>query len=356
MKSSEKLLLSGVQPTGGLHLGNYLGVISRVAKVQQNFNCKNMYFIADLHSITNNMVQEELKDQSRLIAASFLSVGINPSQNIIFKQSAVSQHSELAWILNCVARMGWMNNMIQFKEKSGKNSETSSLGLYAYPVLMAADILLYRATHVLIGEDQKQHIELTRLIAHKFNTDFAHKINKITSNLDMGNETKYPEGFFPIVEPVIDNSVSRIKSLREASKKMSKSDPSDLSRINILDDSDTIAMKIQKAKTDSEAFPSEKSELDNRPEAKNLIGIFAAMKQITVEDVLKEFGGQSFSQFKSALTDVIITGLTPVSAEMRRIIKDKSYIDSILIDGANKARIRAQETMLHIHDIVGLSH
>ncbi|AHA27536.1 tryptophan--tRNA ligase [Candidatus Liberibacter americanus] len=354
MESSQNLLLSGVQPTGGLHLGNYLSVINRVAKVQQNVSCKNMYFIADLHSITNNMVQEDLKDQSRLIASSFLAAGIDPYKHIIFKQSAVSQHSELAWILNCVARMGWMNNMIQFKEKSGKNSETSSLGLYAYPVLMAADILLYRATHVLIGEDQKQHIELTRLIAHKFNTDFMHKINEIHNRLEKINTNRPYEGFFPIVKTVIDDSVARIKSLKDASKKMSKSDPSDLSRINLLDDSDTIAMKIKKAKTDSNVFPSEKSELDNLPEVKNLIGIFTSIQQTTIEEALKEFGGRTFSQFKSSLTEVIIAELLPVSTKIKRFLKDKTYIDSILIDGANEARTRAQETMLHIHDIIGL--
>ncbi|MBY7649086.1 MAG: tryptophan--tRNA ligase [Candidatus Liberibacter europaeus] len=356
MTSTEKLLVSGIQPTGGLHLGNYLGVIRKIAKMQQISDYKGIYSVVDLHAITHELVQEDLKNQSRLIAASFLSVGIDPSKHMIFKQSAVSQHSELAWILNCVARMGWMNNMIQFKEKSGKNSATSSLGLYAYPVLMAADILLYRATHVLVGEDQKQHIELTHLIANKFNRDFEHKIN-IHNHMNaskIGNQSF--KGFFPNVEPIIDDSVSRIKSLRDASKKMSKSDPSDFSRINLLDDSDAIAKKIQKAKTDFDVLPSVASELENRPEAKNLIVIFATIKQITIDEALKEFGGQSFSKFKSALTDTIIAELIPISTEINHILKDISYVDRVLVEGAEKARHLAQETMTHVKDMIGLSH
>ncbi|MBL0848750.1 MAG: tryptophan--tRNA ligase [Candidatus Liberibacter ctenarytainae] len=352
MGSRVNTLISGIQPTGCLHLGNYLGVLRKLVKLQDTFNSQNIYFVADLHAITGAIVQEDLENQSLFVASAFLAVGLDPSQHIIFKQSAVSQHSELAWIVNCITRLGWMNNMIQFKEKSGKNSATSSLGLYAYPALMAADILLYRVSHVLVGADQKQHIELTRLISQKFNTDFEDRIKKISSN---NMEEQFSRGFFPNVQPIIDDSVSRIKSLRDGSKKMSKSDPSDLSRINLLDDSDMIAKKIQKAKTDCDVLPSEAAALENRPEAKNLVEIFATIRQITKEDVLKGFGGKSFSQFKSELTEVIISEITPISTAMQSILKDKTYINTVLIEGAHRARCRAQETMKIIYDIIGLS-
>lgn len=354
MNSSENLFVSGVQPTGGLHLGNYLGMIRKVVKRQQTCNWAGIYFVADLHAITNKAVQEDLPYQSRLVIASFLAAGIDPSRNIMFKQSAVSEHSELAWILSCIARMGWMNNMIQFKEKSGKDGETASLGLYSYPVLMAADILLYRATHVPVGEDQKQHLELTRLIAQRFNAEFEHQIKKISQASQ--NTEQYSKGFFPIIESLIESSTSRIKSLKNASKKMSKSDPANSSRIDLLDDADTIAKKIHKAKTDSDVLPSEVSGLENRLEAKNLVDIFATIKHIKPEEVLKQFGGKYFSQFKLALAEVIITEIKPISTEMHRLLKEKSYIDYILIKGANQARYRAQKTMRHVREIVGFSH
>ncbi|XCD43172.1 tryptophan--tRNA ligase [Candidatus Liberibacter asiaticus] len=355
MLSSDNLFVSGVQPTGVLHLGNYLGMIRNVIRRQETCNHLGMYFIADLHAITNNIVQENLRYQSRLFVASFLAAGVDPSRNIIFKQSDVGYHADLSWILSCVARMGWMNNMIQFKEKSKENKEeTASLGLFMYPVLMAADILLYRATHVPVGEDQRQHLEITRLIAQRFNTEFERKIKEVAQKY--AQEEQYSKGFFPIIEGLIDSSASRIRSLRDASKKMSKSDSSDFSRINLLDNPDIIAKKIQKAKTDGDVLPSEVSGLENRLEAKNLIEIFATMRQIKIEEALKQFGGKNFSQFKLALADAVIDEFVPISQKIQHLLKDKSYLDTILVEGANRARCRAQETMKYVNEIVGLSH
>ncbi|MEG8099083.1 tryptophan--tRNA ligase [Candidatus Liberibacter brunswickensis] len=354
MGKSENLFVSGIQPTGGLHLGNYLGMTKKVVSRQQIFDCTGIYFIADLHAITNKVVQENLQYQSRLVAASLLAAGIDPPRNIIFKQSAVSEHSELAWIFSCIARMGWMNNMIQFKEKSRGNGKTTSLGLYAYPVLMAADILLYRATHVPVGEDQRQHLELTRLIAQRFNAEFKHKIDEISQKY--AKEEQFSKGFFPIIEAIIDKSASRIKSLKDASKKMSKSDSSDYSRINLLDNADIITKKIKKAKTDGDVLPYEFYELENRLEAKNLVEIFATIRNMKKEEVLKQFAGQYFSKFKLALTDAIIEEITPISKKIYHLLEDRNYLDNILIEGANLARFRAKETMKYVHEIVGLSH
>ncbi|QTP63939.1 tryptophan--tRNA ligase [Candidatus Liberibacter africanus] len=354
MNPSYNLLVSGIQPTGELHLGNYLGMTQTIVNRQKICDWKGIYFVADLHAITTKVAHENLAYQSHLVAASFLAAGIDPSRNIIFKQSSVSEHSELAWILSCVARMGWMNNMIQFKEKSGDNSETSSLGLYAYPALMAADILLYRATHVPVGEDQRQHLELTRLIAQRFNTDFKDKIKKVYKKYD--KEEQFSNGFFPIIEGLIESSTSRIKSLKNASKKMSKSDSSDYSRINLLDNADIIAKKIQKAKTDCDVLPTEVCALENRLEAKNLVEIFAAVRHIKQEDVLKQFAGKYFSHFKLALADAIIEEITPISKKIHHLLEEKNYLDTILVEGSNRARCIAQETMKYVREIVGLSH
>ncbi len=346
------LVFSGVQPTGNLHLGNYLGALKKFVALQDTNDC--IYCVVDLHSLTAQLVHDDLQDQTRQITAAFLASGIDPNKHIVFNQSRVMQHAELAWIFNCVARIGWMNRMTQFKDKAGKDRENASLGLLAYPSLMAADILVYRATHVPVGDDQKQHLELTRDIAQKFNNDFSARIASLGLGVAMqvGDETV--NGYFPITEPVIGGPAARIMSLRDGSKKMSKSDPSDLSRINLTDDAETIARKIKKAKTDPEALPSEVAGLAGRPEAENLVGIHAGLAETSKEAVLKEFGGRQFSAFKTALADLAVEKLAPIAAEMRRISADRAYVDGVLKDGASRAGRLAEATMKDVRAIIGL--
>ncbi|MDB5648768.1 MAG: tryptophanyl-tRNA synthetase [Hyphomicrobiales bacterium] len=341
MQTFPQLVFSGVQPTGNLHLGNYLGAITKFVALQDTHDC--IYCVVDLHAITVAQKPAELTSNIREVTAAFIAAGIDPRKHIVFNQSQVAEHAELAWIFNCVARMGWLNRMTQFKEKAGKDRENASVGLYAYPTLMAADILVYRATHVPVGEDQKQHLELARDIAQKFNNDFV-----------SGNPA-FAEGetFFPLPEPLIQGPATRVMSLREGSKKMSKSDPSDNSRINLADDADTIAQKIRKAKTDADALPSAIEGLAGRPEADNLVGIYAALDERTKLDVLQQFGGGNFSTFKAALIDLAVAKLSPIGTEMRRLQADTTYIDSVLRDGANRARVRASETMTAVRDIMG---
>lgn len=334
-------VFSGVQPTGNLHLGNYLGAITRFVALQDMYDC--IYCVVDLHAITVWQDPPELTKTTREVTAAFLACGIDPKKQIIFNQSQVAEHAELAWVFNCVARLGWLNRMTQFKEKAGKDRENVSVGLYAYPSLMAADILVYRATHVPVGEDQKQHLELARDIAQKFNVDFAQSIHA----------HGYGETFFPQPEPIIQGPATRVMSLRDGSKKMSKSEPSDYSRINLTDDADTIAQKIRKAKTDPEPLPSEEKGLEPRPEADNLVGIYAALKGVSKADVLREFGGSQFSTFKTALVDLSVAQLGPIGAEMKKLVQDPVYIDSILADGSARAQVIAAETMKAVKDIVG---
>lgn len=334
-------VFSGVQPTGNLHLGNYLGAIVNFVALQSRFSC--VYCVVDLHAITVWQDPAVLTRSIREVTAAFLAAGVDPKAHIVFNQSQVAEHAELAWVFNCVARLGWMNRMTQFKEKAGKDRENASLGLYAYPSLMAADILVYRATHVPIGEDQKQHLELTRDIAQKFNNDFRPQI-----------EAKgFTDGFFPMTEPLIGGPATRVMSLRDGTKKMSKSDPSDYSRINLADDSDTIAQKIKKAKTDPEPLPSEEKGLEGRAEADNLVGIYAALSGRQKAEVLGEFGGGQFSTFKTALIDLAVDKLGPITAEMRRLSADPAHIDAVLADGSERARVLAGETMRHVKEIVG---
>ncbi|MBP0616286.1 tryptophan--tRNA ligase [Jiella mangrovi] len=344
-------VFSGVQPTGNLHLGNYLGAIRKFVALQESQDC--IYCVVDLHSITAQLVHEDLKSQIRSITAAFLAAGIDPKRHIVFNQSRVSGHAELAWIFNCVARIGWMNRMTQFKEKAGKDRENASLGLLAYPSLMAADILLYRATHVPVGDDQKQHLELTRDIAIKFNNDFSERIAEagLGTEIAVGEETV--NGYFPITEPLIGGEATRVMSLKDGAKKMSKSDPSDLSRINLTDDAEQIARKIKKAKTDPDALPSEPKGLEGRPEADNLVGIFAALAEKTKADVLSEFGGRQFSEFKPVLADLAVEKLSPINGEMRRLIDDPGHIDAVLKDGGERAGAIAEKTMRDVKDIVG---
>jgi len=352
MSAFKPLVFSGVQPTGNLHLGNYLGAIKKFVALQEQSDC--IYCVVDMHSLTAQLVYQDLGDQTRSITAAFLASGIDPKKHIVFNQSRVIQHAELAWIFNCVARIGWMYRMTQFKDKAGKDRENASLGLLAYPSLMAADILLYRATHVPVGEDQKQQLELTRDIAQKFNNDFSERIAALGAGVEMQVGEETVNGYFPITEPVIGGPAARIMSLRDGSKKMSKSDPSDLSRINLTDDADTISRKIRKAKTDPEALPSELGGLESRPEAENLIGIYAGLAEISKADVLKEYGGQQFSVFKPALADLAVEKLAPIASEMRRIEGDRAYVDAVLRDGADRARAIAEGTMKTVRDIVGL--
>ncbi|TIS55995.1 MAG: tryptophan--tRNA ligase [Mesorhizobium sp.] len=352
MSAFKPLVFSGVQPTGNLHLGNYLGAIKKFVALQEQSDC--IYCVVDMHSLTAQLVYQDLGDQTRSITAAFLASGIDPKKHIVFNQSRVIQHAELAWIFNCVARIGWMYRMTQFKDKAGKDRENASLGLLAYPSLMAADILLYRATHVPVGEDQKQHLELTRDIAQKFNNDFSEKIAVLGVGVEMRIGEETVNGYFPITEPVIGGPAARIMSLRDGSKKMSKSDPSDLSRINLTDDADTISKKIRKAKTDPEALPSEVDGLESRPEAENLVGIYAGLAEISKADVLKEYGGQQFSVFKPALADLAVEKLAPIAAEMRRIEGDRTYVDAVLRDGGDRARAIAEGTMKTVRDIIGL--
>ncbi|MFN3890047.1 MAG: tryptophan--tRNA ligase [Beijerinckiaceae bacterium] len=334
-------VFSGVQPTGNLHLGNYLGAISRFVALQDTHDC--IYCVVDLHAITVPQKPSELVSNIREVTAAFIACGVDPKRHIVFNQSQVAEHAELAWIFNCVARIGWLNRMTQFKEKAGKDRENASVGLYAYPTLMAADILVYRATHVPVGEDQKQHLELARDIAQKFNNDFAESIAA----------AGFGEDFFPLPEPLIQGPATRVMSLRDGSKKMSKSDPSDYSRINLSDDADTIAQKVRKAKTDPEVLPSATPGLESRPEADNLVGIYAALANIAKQDVLNEFAGANFSTFKGALVDLAVARLGPIGAEMRRLQADPAYIDEVLRDGAARARVLAAENMKAVKEIVG---
>jgi tryptophanyl-tRNA synthetase len=337
-------VFSGVQPTGNLHLGNYLGAIVKFVALQERYDC--IYCVVDLHAITVWQEPAELPRAIREVTAAFIACGIDPKKHIVFNQSQVAEHAELAWIFNCVARMGWLNRMTQFKEKAGKDRENASVGLYSYPTLMAADILVYRATHVPVGEDQKQHLELSRDIAQKFNNDFGASIKA----------HGHGDAFFPLPEPLIQGPATRVMSLRDGTKKMSKSDASDYSRINLTDDADAIAQKIRKAKTDPEPLPHEEKGLELRPEADNLVGIFAALAETSRAEVLARFGGAQFSAFKAELIEVLVGKLAPLNAEMRRLIADPAYIDQVLADGAERAQALAAETMKAVKDIVGFVH
>ncbi|MEW5424542.1 tryptophan--tRNA ligase [Amorphus sp. 3PC139-8] len=341
MTAFEPRVFSGVQPTGNLHLGNYLGAITRFVALQDSYPC--IYCVVDMHAITVWQEPEELTNAIRSVAAAFIAAGIDPDKHVIFNQSQVHEHAELAWIFNCVARMGWLNRMTQFKEKAGKDRENASVGLFAYPSLMAADILAYKATHVPVGEDQKQHLELTRDIAQKFNYDFAERIA----------ELGFGDAYFPLTEPIIQGPATRIMSLRDGSKKMSKSDPSDYSRINLTDDRDAISQKIRKAKTDPEPLPSELKGLESRPEAQNLVGIYAALANSTSEQVLTDFGGAPFATFKPALAELAVEMLAPVNAEMRRLLADPGHLDQILAKGADQAAEIAAPVIDGAKDIVG---
>jgi tryptophanyl-tRNA synthetase len=326
-------VLSGVQPSGALHLGNYLGALKKFVDLQHRH--ETLIFVADLHAITVWQDPKLLTDQTREITAAFIASGLDPDKATIFPQSAVREHAELAWIFQCVARLGWLDRMTQFKEKSGKHKERASVGLYTYPVLQAADILSYKATHVPVGEDQKQHLELTRDIAGKFNHDFG------------------VPGFFPITEPLIEGPGARVMSLRDGAAKMSKSDPSDQSRINLLDDADAIAQKIRKAKTDPEPLPETLEGLAGRPEADNLVGVYAALAGLTKAEVLAQYGGQGFGAFKPALADVAVQALGPVGARMRQLLADPAELDRILAKGAEHARSIAAPVIAETRRIVG---
>jgi len=341
MTAIKERVFSGVQPTGNLHLGNYLGAIKRFVDLQTTHDC--IYCVVDLHAITVWQEPEELTKNTREVTAAFIACGIDPKKHIVFNQSQVAEHAELAWIFNCVARLGWLNRMTQFKEKAGKDRENASVGLYAYPNLMAADILVYRATHVPVGEDQKQHLELARDIAQKFNNDFSAQIAKLG----------FGDAFFPLTEPLISGPATRVMSLRDGTKKMSKSDASDYSRINLTDGADEIAQKIRKARTDPEPLPSDEAALAKRPEADNLVGIFAALADKPKATVLSEYAGAQFSRFKEALTELSVEKLGPIGAEMKRLVREPRHIDSILADGAARAHKIAGETMKHVKDIVG---
>jgi tryptophanyl-tRNA synthetase len=345
MSSFPQRVFSGVQPTGNLHLGNYLGAITRFVDLQATHDC--VFCVVDLHAITVPQDPAQLTASIREVTAAFIAAGIDAKRHIVFNQSQVAEHAELAWVLNCVARIGWMNRMTQFKEKAGKDREQASVGLYAYPVLMAADILAYRATHVPVGEDQKQHLELARDIAQKFNLDFADSIAAHGLGAGEGN------AFFPQPEPLIQGPATRVMSLRDGAKKMSKSDPSDNSRINLTDDAETIAAKIRKAKTDPEPLPSDVAGLAGRPEADNLVGIFAALNGQTKAQVLADYGNANFSTFKGALADRAVASLGPIGAEMKRLVADPAAIDAILVDGAERARSIARQTMDGVKDILG---
>jgi tryptophanyl-tRNA synthetase len=336
------LVFSGMQPTGSLHLGNYLGAMVNWIEMQKTHSC--IYCVVDLHAITVWQEPAELRHAIRQVTATYIAAGLDPKKSILFNQSQVSAHAELAWIFNCVARLGWLNRMTQFKEKAGKDREQASVGLYAYPNLMAADILAYRATHVPVGEDQKQHLELARDIAQKFNNDFNKEI--VAAGFEDGI-------FFPLPEPVITGPATRVMSLRDGTKKMSKSDPSDLSRINMTDSADTIAKKIQKAKTDPEPLPSDEKGFAGRPEAENLVGIYAALSGQPVAGVLKDYGGQQFSSFKKALAEVATERVGRIGAEAQKLMADPAEIDRILADGSARARAVTEPVMAKVKDIVG---
>ena len=326
-------IFSGIQPTGNLQLGNYLGALKNWEMLQHDYEC--IYCVVDLHAITVWQEPKELASNTREVTAGLIASGLDPKTNIIFNQSQVSQHSELAWIFSCVSRLGWLKRMTQFKEKAGKDQESASVGLYSYPNLMAADILIYKATHVPVGEDQKQHLELTRDIAHKFNNDF--KVD-----------------FFPLPEPLILGNATRVMSLRDGTKKMSKSDPSESSRINMTDGPDEIARKIRKAKTDPDVLPADPKGLENRPEAANLFAVFSALSDKSVEEVCKRFEGAQFSKFKEDLTELAIEVLGPISMEMAKLVADPGYLDEVLADGSERARTIARPILDEVYDIVGL--
>ena len=330
-----KKIFSGVQPTGNLHLGNYLGAIKNFVKLNNEDQNECIFCIVDLHAITVAQDPKKLKDNIYETAATFIASGIDPQKSIIFNQSSVSAHSETAWILSCVARMGWLNRMTQFKEKAGKDKEKASIGLYSYPVLMAADILLYDTTHVPVGDDQKQHLELCRDIAQKFNNDF---------NVDE---------FFKIPEPLIQKRFSRIMSLRDGTKKMSKSELSDLSRINLTDDKDQIINKIKKAKTDTLPLPATSADLEKRPEAKNLMSIYSSITEVNLDDTINKFSGKNFSEFKENLSEVLIDEINPISNEIKKLLKEKSFLDQILDSGRQKADKIASEKVKKIQEIMG---
>jgi tryptophanyl-tRNA synthetase len=340
--TAPRRVFSGVQPTGNLHLGNYLGAIRRFVQLQESHEC--LYCVVDLHAITVWQEPDELARNIREVAAAYIAAGIDPERQIIFNQSQVAGHAELAWIFNCVARMGWLNRMTQFKEKAGKHRENASVGLFAYPNLMAADILLYRATHVPVGEDQKQHLELTRDIAQKFNNDFAASIKRAGYG---------EEGFFPLPEPLIAGAAARIMSLRDGGKKMSKSEISDMTRINLTDDADLIAKKIKKARTDPDPLPTDEKGLEGRPEAANLVGIYAALADMEKAGVLAEFGGKGFGVFKPALAELAVERLAPINEEMKRLMAHEDEIDAILRNGAERARAIANPIMARVKEIVG---
>ena len=330
-----KKIFSGVQPTGNLHLGNYLGAIKNFVELNNDINNKCIFCVVDLHAITVKQDPKELKNNIRETVAAFVASGIDPEKSIIFNQSRVPAHAEAAWILSCIARMGWLNRMTQFKEKAGKDKEKASIGLYSYPVLMAADILLYDATHVPVGDDQKQHLELCRDIAQKFNNDFE------------------IDNFLQVPEPLIQKEFSRIMSLKDGSKKMSKSELSDLSRINLTDDKDKIINKIKKAKTDPMPMPTNLKELDERAEAKNLIGIFASLTNSNLEDSIEKFAGKNFSHFKENLSHVLVDKIEPISVEIKQLLNDQTYLDKILTNGSEKAEFIASKKIKKIKEIVG---
>ena len=331
----KKKIFSGVQPTGNLHLGNYLGAIKNFVSLNNDDENECIFCVVDLHAITVSQDPAILRENIRETVATFIASGIDPKKSIIFNQSQVSAHSEAAWILSCIARIGWLNRMTQFKEKAGKDKEKASVGLYSYPILMAADILLYDSTHVPVGNDQKQHLELCRDIAQKFNNDYK------------------ADDFFKVPEPLIQKEFSRIMSLKDGSKKMSKSELSDLSRINLTDEKDQILNKIKKAKTDSLPIPSTVKELNNRPEARNLIGIYSSLANSTLENSIQDFTGKNFSEFKDKLSQILIDKIGPISNEIKRLLKDKSYLDKILDDGCKKADSIASIKIKKIRDIVG---
>ena len=332
MEKPTKRILSGVQPSGDLHLGNYLGAIKNFVSLQKEYEC--FFCVVDLHAITVWQDPKVLADKTREVTAAFIASGIDPKKNNIFVQSQVPQHAQLAWLFNCVARMGWLNRMTQFKDKAGKNSENVSVGLFSYPTLMAADILIYLATHVPVGDDQKQHLELTRDIAQKFNNDFETDL-------------------FPIPEPLIFGEATRVMSLRDGSKKMSKSDPSDYSRIMLTDTADNIIQKIKKAKTDPQPLPDNTKDLNSRPEAENLISIFASLNDDSIEAVISEYAGKEFSQFKKDLADLAVSKLEPITSEMNKLMSDISYIDTILNDGKVNAINVAEPVLAKTKEIIG---
>ena len=330
-----KKIFSGVQPTGNLHLGNYLGAIKNFVKLNSDNENNCLFCVVDLHAITVKQNSNELRNNIRETVATFVASGIDPKKSIIFNQSKVSAHSELAWILSCTARMGWLNRMTQFKEKAGKDKEKASIGLYAYPVLMAADILLYDTTHVPVGDDQKQHLELCRDIAQKFNNDFR------------------VENFFIIPEPLIKKEFSRVMSLKDATKKMSKSDLSDLSRINLTDEKDKMIDKIKRAKTDSLPFPSKLEDLKKRLEVKNLVGIYSSLSEVSTENIIKDFSGKNFSEFKDNLAQVLVDKINPISLEIKKLLNDQEYLDKILLEGCEKAENIASKKIKKIHELLG---